>query len=105
MDILDSIADALQSAQVTGDLQLTSLVIAVKAITRESPVVTKYDTYTQVSFSPAQQIKLRDALEKMLSSSPGSVRVDAGPVVYPVVLKRLIPLLIIAFALGFILKR
>jgi hypothetical protein len=104
-DLLDTISETLQTAQVTSNLQATSIIAAARLITGESPMVTAYPTYTEISFTPSQQIKLRDALEKMLSGSPGPVRVNAGSVVYPVVLKRLIPLLVIAFALGFIIKR
>lgn len=103
--ITDTLSQILQTAQVSNSLQAAGLIAAVKIITGEDPIVTNYPTYTEISFTPSQQVKLRDQLEAMLSSSAGSVRVTAGPVVYPVVLKRAIPLLIIAFALGFIIRR
>lgn len=105
LNILDTLSQVLQTAQVSNSLQAASLITAVKIVTGENPIVTKYPTYTEISFTPSQQIKLRDQLDAMLSSGGGSLRVTAGPVVYPVMLKRLIPLLIIAFALGFIIKR
>lgn len=104
-NFLDTITQVLSQAQVTTNLQATGIIAAARLITGEQPIVEDFGTYTQITFTPSQQIKLRDQLEKMLSGKPGAVRVDARPIVYPVVIKRLIPLLVIAFALGFIVKR
>lgn len=101
-DIIDSV---VSTRDVSGALQLETISTIVQNITGDRPIISRFPDHVKVSFSPAQQIKLRDAFEKILSDPPGAIRIDSGPVVYPVILKRLVPALLISFGIGFLLGR
>ena len=108
-DLITTITQAVTSGRVMDELSVDGIVLWLKSITGEDPIINTYPTYTQITLTPGQT----SILQKMLSESmiPGGgsgddkIRLDLSGVVIPVMLKYVIVLLLIAFALGYIIKR
>jgi hypothetical protein len=105
MNILDTVLQEIQGAVVSGDLKVAAISQLSRMITGEPPIITEYPGYTQVSFSIVQQKKLELYFEDMIFGAPGSFRVDLKPVFYPIVLKRLIPIVAAVAVIGYVAGR
>jgi hypothetical protein len=103
----DTLRAGLQSGNSKGALTLSTIAALTAALTGDTPVIIDRGNYSDVEFKPEQIKKLRLMLENALNGTgePGAARVALGPVLYPVILKRLIPLLLIIFAIGYISHR
>ena len=78
----------------------------VERITGEKPLIEKTETYSHFRFSPGQQIKLRAFLKAQLKPQPpGDIRIDAAPVVLPVLVEQAAPYILGVAALGFLIGR
>lgn len=86
--------------QASRELRVVGYTALFRQLTGKNPIVTTYPEYTQISFDAAQQKTLQDQIEKMISKEPGDVRVDIGPVVTPIMIKRMIVYVAIAAGLG-----
>lgn len=75
-------------------LKSQGLSLAIKAATGETPIISDYTDYSELSFDPEQVKRLRQKLHAALSAAPGDVRIDLAPVIVPVVLKKIAPLAI-----------
>jgi hypothetical protein len=108
--ILETITESLETGLTApgnvSSLQVSTIVAIVRMLTNEPPIVTNFGDYTEISFTPAQQVSLRGLItQAMAGKASGAVRVNLSPVILPPVLKRLIPLLLGVFALGYIVHR
>lgn len=81
------------------------LAFAIKTATGELPTVSDYSDYSELTFDEDQVKRLRQKLKNALSSAPGDVRVDLGPVITPVVLEKIAPLAIIGLLGAYVLGR
>jgi hypothetical protein len=81
----------------------------IKALIGERPKVTYYADHARISFPPKAQVKARAYLEKQIraagKATGGDIRIDAMPVVLPVVAKQAAPYLIGAMVAGYLLGR
>lgn len=104
---MDIVKTTFSSQSVTKALEISSVSAAIQALTGEVPTFVTGEKSIKIILSPSQQISLRGQLEDALkgTGAEGNVNIDLGPVIYPVVLKRLIPLLLICVAAGYILHR
>lgn len=110
IDLFTYITEAINTgvstpADVDG-LQVAAWVASIRALTGTAPIVTNYPDYTGITFTADQKTILQGVIgSAMTPKTPGRLRVDLGPVIWPPVLKRLIPLLIGAGVLGYILHK
>jgi hypothetical protein len=79
--------------------------LAIKAATGEMPLVTDYENYTTLSFSPEQIKNLRVKLKSAMNAAPGEVRVDFAPIITPVVLEKIAPLALLGLLGVYLLGR
>lgn len=86
-------------------LRSQGLAFAIKTATGESPFVSDYPEYSELTFDPEQVKRLRAKLRGALSAAPGDVRVDLSPVVVPVVLEKVAPIAIAGLVAAYILGR
>lgn len=86
-------------------LKSQSLALAIKAATGESPIVTDYKNYSELSFNPDQVKRLQTKLKAAMSAAPGDVRINLVPVVVPVVLEKVLPLALVALGVAYFLGR
>ena len=79
----------------------------IRAVTGEDAIIEDMGTYQKISFSPFQQVRIRDYIERQLSAKrePSDILVDVNPILLPIAAKRLMPFLIASLALGFFIGR
>lgn len=82
-----------------------ALALAIRSATGETPLVTDFDTYSELSFDEDQVKRLRERLKSALSSAPGDVRVDLSPIITPVVLQKVVPIAIIGALAAYVMGR
>lgn len=87
------------------ELKAEAIAAAVKAAVGVRPQIVDGGKYALLRFSPSGQVAARGWLESQFGKPPGDVRVDVGPVVNPVVLKKALPYLLGALALGVIIGK
>jgi hypothetical protein len=87
------------------DLNLTLKTAAVKAIFVQifgfEPVTNLTDTYAEFSFTPEQQVVLRNWMDKQLASQPGELRFNLAPVLTPWIIKKALPYVAAAVGTGY----
>jgi hypothetical protein len=88
-------------------LKAQALAAAIGDITGTHPVITDTGAVERITFTPADQIKVREWLESMLASAqvPGDVQVDFVPVILPLAVKKLLPAVVAIALVGFLLGR
>lgn len=79
----------------------------IRAVTGEDAIIQDMGTYQKISFSPSQQVRIRDYIERQISAKrqPSDILVDVNPILLPIAIKRLAPFLIASLALGFLIGR
>jgi hypothetical protein len=85
------------------ELKTGAIAAVLEAVTGSAPVITRFPEYNKISFSPEQAKALQAYIERQLAAAPSDVRIDLKAVAFPIVLKRAIPYMIGAAALGAIL--
>jgi hypothetical protein len=91
---------------ITTDIRAELISAAVQQITGEKPILTKTESYTQISFTEGQKAKLQAFLRNQLEPKPaGDIRIDTMPIIAPVALEKALPYLLGIAAVGFILGR
>lgn len=95
-------------------MQATGLVIALGSITGVSPVIQEYADHYSIFWKAEDRKKvtafLDNSIDKMTSDKKvNPIQIDLLPVVYPIVLKRVAPYVVLSaiglVALGMILER
>jgi hypothetical protein len=79
----------------------------IQSLTGEPPIISDMGSYQKISFSPSQQVKIRDYIERQISAKrqPTDILIDVNPVLVPLAVKKLAPFLVASLALGFLLGR
>lgn len=87
-------------------LQAEGIALAIKTATGKAPLVQYYsDGHVEIYFKEADIKFLREYLETALSKKPSAdIRLNALPILLPVVLKRVYPLIIGLVLAGYLLR-
>ena len=83
----------------------TAYKTAIRMVTGEDPIVTEYDTYTDIAFTDYQVQFLKDKLTQWDKSEPGEVRINSKPIILPWVVKKYWPWAIGAVVGGYVLGK
>ena len=91
-------------------LKAQGLALAIRTATGESPLVSDFSDYSELTFDPEQvkrlRVKLRGALDSaMKPGEPGDVRLDPTPIVLPVVLEKVLPVVLLSALAIYLLGR
>jgi hypothetical protein len=70
----------------------TAYATAIYLAIGSEPIVEEMPGYMNIRFTPQQQKKLREFIERQMKKGMGDVRVEIAPVLMPIFLKRLLPL-------------
>ena len=75
----------------SSDIQLSSQILsaAITAATGETPTISTYPDYAELTFTQDQASRLSDKLLQQLNdNSPSPIRVNIAPVVLPAIVKK-----------------
>jgi hypothetical protein len=100
-------ADVVTSGSVIDTMQTNAVALVIQNLTGEQPVINVYPDHAEIILNQAQVKKLQTFLDHQISGKvkEDRIQLDLSPVIVPVLLKKAVPLLLLAFALGWILKR
>lgn len=80
-------------------------VAAISLAIGSDPIVEETPGYIRIRFTTEQKKALQEFIEGQLKKGPGDVRVEIGPVLTPIILKRLIPFSLATLAGSWFLRR
>ena len=84
------------------DVKVLAISQAIKHLTGELPIVTRFDDYTEIKFTPDQVKKAQQKLKEMHSAKPGEIRVSYGQIFAPFYLKKYAWWMAGIFGIGFL---
>jgi hypothetical protein len=88
-------------------IQAGIMATAIRSLTGELPEVSMNpEGYAELTFTAEQARNIRQYIEDRLKESGGemAVRINANPIIIPMMIRRVAPYMLGAFALGFLIS-
>lgn len=82
-----------------------SISFGLSQILGSNPIVTYKDEYAEISFTPEQKTILQRYINRKLTDTSGKksdIQINFEPVIYPILIKKVLPYAIGLIAIGFI---
>jgi len=91
---------------LTTRLQAEALAFAIETATQEKPYVSYFaDGHAELYFDKEQIPRLQSFVNTLIKKAPGNVRINFAPVLIPVILKKILPVMLLLLAGGYLVGK